>query len=360
MSRNGLKIRTFGEVFTDLVEWITARTSRLTDFNVGSALRTLTEAISIQFEEFYFAVKQNVLYAIDTAIYEAFGVKARGEQPASGYVTVVFEEPLSFEMHFPKGTTFSTSDVYGYIYFASTQDIYAEPGDAGIRIPVVCKTTGEAGNVPAGAVNKIATSNRIIRRVYNENAFSYGSNAETATERKRRFQHYIRTLSKGTRDAIIYGTLEVEGVAGACCDDRYIGFVKLYAHDANGDLPEDLKRRIVDNLQNYRSAGIEVQVLPIVKHPVDVDVMIMIDNAYDPAIYNGVLKDLIDRMLNEHTVAEPFYTANMIHAIKDAYEDIVVNILIQKGADVEVADNELIRAGNVTVRCVTVHDWRTY
>ena len=48
-----LKIKSMYEVFNNLVEWITAKTDKITDFNVGSAIRTLTEAISIQFEEFY-------------------------------------------------------------------------------------------------------------------------------------------------------------------------------------------------------------------------------------------------------------------------------------------------------------------
>ena len=51
----GLKIKSMYEVFNNLVEWITAKTDKITDFNVGSAIRTLTEAISIQFEEFYIA-----------------------------------------------------------------------------------------------------------------------------------------------------------------------------------------------------------------------------------------------------------------------------------------------------------------
>ena len=69
----GLKIKSMYEVFNNLVEWITAKTDKITDFNVGSAIRTLTEAISIQFEEFYFSMKQNVLYAIENSVYTSFG-----------------------------------------------------------------------------------------------------------------------------------------------------------------------------------------------------------------------------------------------------------------------------------------------
>lgn len=356
----GLRMRTFNDIFADGVEWITARTDRLTDFNVGSALRTILEAVSIQLEEFYFALKQYILYAIETAIYDAFGFPIIPAQRAAGYVTVDFSVPLADTMYFKQGTVFCTSGLYGYMYFESTEDIYAPSGSISCMIPVQCKTAGETGNIPANAITTIVASNSLISRVHNETALTSGANVETSAERKRRFQNFIRTLSKATRDALIYGTLEVEGAAGAWCDDKYIGFVKMYAHDANGDLPEDLRRAIQKNLLNYRAAGIEVQVLPIVKRPIDVSVMVMIGNAYDPKLYDELIKELIDRMLNEHTVSEPFYVANMIHAIKDAYEDIVVNILVREGSDVEVDDNEIIRAGNVSVHCVTVRDWRAY
>lgn len=355
-----LKIRTFNDIFANAVEWVTARTDRLTDFNVGSALRTIFEAVAIQLEEFYFALVQAILYAIETAIYEAFGFPIRPAQRAAGYVTVEFASPLADTMFIKRGTVFATSGVYGYLYFESTEDIYAQTGCLCAMVPVQCKTEGETGNIPAGAINAMVVSNSIIKRVTNETAFVSGADVETPADRRRRFQHYIRTLSKATRDALTFGTLEVDGVAGAWCDDAYIGFVKLYAHDANGDLPDDLRQRIEANLENYRAAGIEVQVLPIIKHPVDVSVMVMINNEYDPQLYDTLVKELIDRMLNEHTVSEPFYTANMIHAIKDAYEEVVVNIKIVQGVDVEVENNEIVRAGTVDVHCVTVRDWHEY
>lgn len=356
----GLRLRTFNEIFADGVEWVTARTSRLTDFNVGSALRTIFEAVALQLEEFYFALMQNIQFAIETAIYDAFEFPILQAKKAAGYVTVDFTSPLAETLYLRKGTMFATSAAYGYMYFESTEDVYVEPGAVSVMVPVQCRTEGETGNVPAGAITTMVASSSAISRVHNETAFVSGAGVETGAERKRRFRQYIHTLSKATRDAIVYGALEVDGVAGAWVDDSYIGFVKLYAHDSNGDLSDELKRKINDNMQNYRAAGIEVQTLSIVKKTVNVSVMVMINNGYDPQMYNALIKELIDRMLSEHVVAEPFYTANMIHAIKDAYEDVVVNIVIREGADTEVRGNEIIRPGDIDVHCVTVRDWHEF
>lgn len=347
------------EVFNNLVEWITAKTDKITDFNIGSAARTLTEAISVQFEEFYFSMKQNVLYAIENSVYNSFGFDLKISQVSSGYVTVEFEEPLPGNLTFPKGTVFCTSATYGYIYYESTEEMYAEEGCLSIMIPVQCKTSGTIGNIPAKAITTIVTTNSIIKQVYNSTSFTNGTNEETSAERKKRFQDYIRTLARGTADAIVYGCLEVEGVSGAWVDDNYIGYVKLYAHNSDGELPEELRQAIVANLQNYRAGGIEVEVLPIVKRPINVSLKAMIANGYDTEIYQELLYSLVTRYMGEYSVANNFYVADIIHAVKSAYEDIVINIVILVGEDTQIGENELVRPGTVTISCVNMKDWRS-
>lgn len=355
----GLKIKSMYEVFNNLVEWITAKTDKITDFNVGSAARTLTEAIAVQFEEFYFSMKQNVLYAIENSVYNSFGFDLKLSQASSGYVTVEFEEPLPSSLTFPLGTVFCTDGIYGYIYFESTEEIYAEQGNISIMIPVKCKTDGTAGNIPIGAITTIVTTNTVIKSVRNEVAFTNGINEETSAERKKRFQNYIKTLARGTKDAIVYGCLEVNGVTGAWCDDNYIGYVKVYAHNSDGELPEELRQKIIANLQNYRAGGIEVEVLPIVKRPIDLSLKIMIGNDYDTNTYKELIYALVTSFMNEYSVANNFYMADIIHSIKSAYEDIVVNITVLIGEDTQIGENELVRPGNVTITCINMKDWRS-
>lgn len=355
----GLQIKSMYDVLSNLIEWITAKTDKITDFNVGSAARTLSEAVAIQFEEFYFSMKQNVLYAIENSIYESFGFNLKIAQTASGYVTIAFEEPLPNGMTFPKGVVFCTSSIYGFIYYESTEECYAEQGLVSIMIPVQCKTPGTVGNIPVGAITTIVTTNSIIKSVSNEAAFTNGVNEETSAERKKRFQNYIKTLARGTRDAIVYGCLEVEGVTGAWCDDDYIGYVKLYAHNSDGELPDELRLKILNNLQNYRAAGIEVEVLPIVKRPIDLTLNVMIGNDYDTDTYNELLYSLVTSRMNEYSVADNFYISDIIYVVKSAYEDVVINISVGIGEDVILSENELIRPGTVTINCVKAKDWRS-
>lgn len=355
----GLQIKSMHEVFTNLVDWITARTDKITDFNVGSAARTLSEAIAIQFEEFYFSMKQNVLYAIENSIYDAFSFDRRLSTNSSGYVTIEFETQLPNEMIFPVGTMFCTSSLYNYLYFESTEEVYAPEGAISIMVPVKCKTSGVVGNIPANAISTIVTSNSVIKKVYNSTSFNNATDEETAYERKKRFQNYVKTLARGTRDAIVYGCLEVEGVAGAWVDDSYIGYAKLYAHNSNGELPDDLKSKIIRNMDNYRAAGIEIEVLSIVKKNIDLSLKIMIGNDYDTDTYNELIYDLLIGQLEQYAVSDDFYVSNVIHTVKAAYDDVVINVVIESGEDTVIANNELVRPGDIKVNCIKMKDWRS-
>ena len=354
----GLKIKSQYDTLKSLIDWTTSRSSTLTDFNPGSALRTLYEAVSVQLEEFYFRMKQSALYAITNSIYQAFNFERKVAGKATGEVTVNFLKALPTTFTIPKGTIFSTNDVYGYIQFETTEDYYIEPGMISAIIPVTCQQAGTIGNVPEGAISVIIPHNSNIRNVYNEASFTNGHEDETATEHKKRFQKYINTLSRATSNSILYGALQVEGVAGAWVDDNYIGYVILYAHDSSGNLPEELRDKIVKELVDYRAGGIEVEVLPIVKVEVNRTFKIMLEDDYDVETYSILIYSAITNFLNEYTVGNDFHIADVLAFIKSSYEDEVINVIPDSYDDIVLQKNQLIRPGDIVVDCVNQKDWR--
>lgn len=353
-----LKTKSMYTILKNLIDWTTSRTDKLTDFNVGSAIRTLYEAVSVQLEEFYFRMKQNALYAITNSIYQSFGFERKMSTNATGTVTVSFRQALPSTLTFPVGTTFITSDVYGFIEFESTEEHTAAAGLISTTIPVKCKSAGTIGNVPQGAISVMMPTNSIVRRVYNESTFTNGRDAETATEHKKRFQQYVNTLAKATRNAILYGTLEVEGVTGAWVDDNYVGYVKVYVHNSDGELPDDLRAEVLKHLIEYRAGGIEVEVLPIIKVTINQDIKVMIEDDYDTEAYNTLIYNIVIAFLNDYTVGTNYHVADIIHAIKSSYEDVVVNVSMESSKDIELQKNQLVRPGSITVTCINRKNWR--
>ena len=175
---------------------------------------------------------------------------------------------------------------------------------------------------------------------------------------KKRFQHFIRTLSKATRDSILYGCLQVEGVVGAYLDDNYVGYAKLYAHDIDGDLSDELRFKIVDNLIHYRAAGIEIEVFPINKRYANIGLKVMVHDIVDTEDASRLIKDTIIKYMDKTTVSNNFYMSDIVHLVKSTYEELVINIKVTNGNDMIINPQELIRLGQLDVECIRKSDWK--
>lgn len=356
----GLRIRKFPEIFNSLVTWITSDNSKLSDFNTGSALRTLTEATALQIEEFYFNMKQNVEHAIDTAIYNAFGFEVIRAQYSGGYIQVKFTKPLENPLIIPAGFLVSTSPSNSkVVYYKATDDTVAEIGFTEVLVKVSCTEIGTIGNCEVGEINAVVTGNSLIESVTNLTRFSTGVDSETKADTKARFREYLKSLGRATRESIEYGVKTVDGVSGVYVDDNYIGFVNVYCHNEDGDLPESLKSAVSLTLDDYRAGGIEVRVLPIVKHPLDLNnvTLVVRDNTDMTSIIDSV-NLLLTNYLNSYSASQDFFVSDLITTIMNSYSNIIVTLELGDLADIKIQDNELIVAGDVQVGYRFLSDWR--
>ena len=358
--KKGLKIKAFQQVFTSLVTWFTSEEkASLTDFTVGSALRTLTEGIALQIEEFYFHMRQNVEYAIETAIYTAFGFEQIQGQYARGFVQVNFDEPLTSTLVIGRGTTVATSlSNSKVLYYRTFEDFQADIGTTSCIIEVFCTEIGTIGNCELGEINTLISGNSAISSVNNVTRFTSGVNAETKSEMKARFKEYLKSLGRATSDSIAYGVKTVEGVSGVYVDDNYIGFVNVYCHDKNGDLPEDLKNKIAFTLEDYRAGGIEVKVLPVVKHPIDLNISLIVKDNVEMTDNIVSITNLLTDFLNSYKVSADFFVSDIITLLMTNYKSIIVTIDTNDSKNEKVLDNELVVAGQVTVNYSHLSDWR--
>lgn len=353
----GLKIKSMYVILKDLIDWTTSRTDKITDFNIGSGIRTIYEAVSIQLEEFYFRMKQNTLFAIENAIFIAFNFNRKVAVASHGTVSVIFVKPLEKTLIIPKGTIFSTNDMYGYTYFESTEEVQCQKGLLNAMVKVKCQKDGNVGNVPAGSITIMIPDNQNVKSVYNIADFTNGRDAETTAEHKKRFQFYINTLSKATAKSVLYGALQVPEVSGAWVDDNYIGYVKLYVHNSDGELPESLKTAVKIQMNDYRAAGIEIEVLPIVKVKIEQNIKVMINDDFDVEVYSRQIKEVVIAFLNDYSVGTDYFVSDVIHHIRSCYEGIVINVEVHN-SDRVIQKNELVRPGTINVTCINKKNWR--
>lgn len=355
----GLRIKSVTQVFNSLVTWITTGTDKLTDFTVGSALRTLCEAIALQIEEFYFDMRQNVEYAIQSAIYSAFGFDLIQGNAATGTLTVYFTDPLKKDTILPVGMVFAGVKANGkVVYFQSVQDTYVYEGASEALVLVQCTEIGKVGNVEMNLITIKSSCPSIIDSVTNAQAITNGVDEETAAERKARFKEYIDSLARCTANAIAYGIKQVEGVGSVWVDDTYIGYVRVYVCDSRGGLSDELKAAVEKEVVEWRAAGIEVEIMSAITIPQDLEITLIVP---DTLVINDYLTKwyaTVTEYLNNFTVSQNFYVSDLVTLLKTIYGDLIITMDI-KGSN-HITDNfEKIIAGNVTINPIYLSDWRS-
>ncbi|MBD1372584.1 baseplate J/gp47 family protein [Hazenella sp. IB182357] len=344
-----IKMRSFQDILTGMADWMLQRSKRLLDFSVGSTLRTMLEAVATEIEEFYYRTQQNFQWAIEHAIYESFDFKRREAVKAYGELDVYFSQPLPTPFTIPEGVRFATSGT-SPLYFETTRAYQVATGAEGARIEVRCLTSGVVGNVDVGAITIMTQPLSMVAWVSNPSRFLTGKEAESAADRKQRFARFVQARGRGTVAALEYGAFEVPEVSGVYVDDSEIGFVKLYCHDQNGDLPPSVQVAVTANLHHYRPAGIPVRVLPTVKVTPALTVELAVTTPYLKSDFQDYIEVQIETYLNAFTTAEDLLLSNLNQYIR-ALEPLGITncTIVTPASDIQVASHELIRSGVLTV-----------
>ena len=193
--------------------------SPLTDINVGSVTRTLSEAIGREISTVYQQI--NLAYKsgfIDTAegrslelVVSILGLTRKTKEFAVGLATFFRDANSSGNVTIPEGTLLSTAK--GEIFFETTQPRTLQQGQVRIDAPIRATDDfkGEDGKVAAGAINQISQPLAGISRVTNFDATFLGTADETDAELRLRAKAALRALGKATLAALQRVVLEGSG-----------------------------------------------------------------------------------------------------------------------------------------------------
>ena len=175
--------------------------TRVTDFNEGSEIRNLLEAIAVDL--YWLMDEENELTSI------GFIESADGEwldkhggnhfirlardtgSEAIGYVTFSIPEALSNDVTIEEGTILVSDDG---LEFATDGECTIFAGDTENTVSITCLTTGSDGNVEAGTITTIDDDYLDINglTVTNEDPLTHGTDYEEDEEYRERLLSYIR------------------------------------------------------------------------------------------------------------------------------------------------------------------------
>lgn len=268
--------KTFSEITAEMVAVVRGATDKLTDFNIGSVVRSILEAGAVSLDDYYREVYLGIQRAIPAAIYVGFGYTLRPAVAARGEVTITRETAL-VELTIPAGTILQST--LGVQYVLDTDVVFSI--DETEKVATITATVvGTSGNTEPNTVGfkssvgggVTATNNAVI---------DSGVDQETEEQRAERFVQFILSLARGTVAAVKYaaGTAEryhpITGLLSERVQNVAIhevpGYVTVWIHNgadgASAELVSEVEKLIEgyedaegNLISGYRAAGVEVVV----------------------------------------------------------------------------------------------------
>lgn len=196
------QLRDFNSIALGMVNHAKASQTRLTDFNVGSAARTLLEASAIELDEFYQRMLAGILEAIPTAVYRAFDFSLRLSAYARGEVTVTFSVPLVDAITIPVATVFSNPATS--VRYLTEEAVTAAIGATALSVMVRCSVAGSSGNTGANSITQAIGYTLPNTATVGNAALNSGTDGETEDSRIIRFNDFIDSLVRGTPSAVAH------------------------------------------------------------------------------------------------------------------------------------------------------------
>lgn len=348
-----MRLKSISEILTRLVDLTLINTHEINDFSVGSTILSIYESVSMELEQYYVLGRENILWGIEEGVYEAFDFPRRPARKAYGEITIEFHTALTSPLYISRGNSFHSS-LTGYNQkFETLQDYIVPAGTNKAVVTVYCTQEGVIGNVPRNVINLSANNLTNIKKITNDSEFLTGTEQESLDNVKQRFQSFVETRGRATKKSIIYGARTVEDIAGVYVKEE-TGYIKVYAHDLNGNLSTELKAQVESALEDYRPSGIKMDVVPVEKKPVDLNIKVTLTSLGKKTdIFNKEITEQVTRYLNRMTASDDLILSEIVQLVMNIddyaiYDCVITNLK----ENLIIEDQALIRAGTITITLV--------
>lgn len=308
------QLKDFKSIVAAMINYSKATQDTLTDFHVGSVVRTLFEAPAIEIDEFYQEVFFGLLDAIPVAVYQAFSFTRLPAACASGLVRFTLSGERETDVTIPAGTVVTDSDD-DYAY-TTEEDAVITAGGTYVDVRVISSGTGPAYNKLAGAVDQLESTVDGIESVLSVTDMTGGRDEESDEDMKNRFTEYVIALSRSTVKAVQYAAKQAvvtqSGVVTEYVTQAGLiespGHVDVYIYGSGGEPSEALIsncQQLIDGsydtgtgeyIEGWRPCGVAVVVSAMTKKSVDISLSVSVT---DSSYQTDAMKSTIESVINE-------------------------------------------------------------
>jgi hypothetical protein len=234
-----------------------------TDLAVGSLERAHIESLALLLEETDQRFAMAIVSAISESCYQAFGFSLLPPQQAVGSVIFSSYSPAASDISIPEGVQVISST--GAVFSTTADAVLQEGLLTTAPVPIKAVVAGVSGNVPASSINRMITPISGIDMVLNSSNTLGGSATETSDARASRFAVYLKTLVRGTKEALEFAALSASpAVVDARAIEPFLlvpkpsgvpdaGLVWLFVDDGtdNTDLDPGVETAVTQWVEGY-------------------------------------------------------------------------------------------------------------
>lgn len=366
------KLKHFDQLVASMLNWIASVQNKVTDFNVGSVVRTLVESIGMEFEEFYYRMVDAMEREIPNSAYEAFGFPLLAATKATGMVTFGRSSPADQDYLIPSGTLVSTTDG---IFYQTIAAVTLTTGLTTVQVGVIASQAGANGNVTANAIVVMNGALLGIETVTNALTLTGGTDQETEDARANRFRTFIDALPRTTIGGLVGGALTATVVdAGGTITERvrdaktvepYLtgdgprGVVTLYIDNGSGAASSALiaaTQTVIDGtphgvepvVAGYRAAGITVNVVGVTAVPIAITTTITLSPGQTSSVVQAAVKNAISAYINGLHIHDPLDWERLLTVIITT-DGVATAVIATPTVDQIPDTGQRMTAGTITV-----------
>lgn len=401
----------FNELANNMRVTLNALSGRLADDNIGSANRTILEAVAGQMEEILYYFDQQIAKLflntaratdLDILAYDRYQLVRKPPKVASTYVTVGKDttgmgDSIGQRIPIPIGTLFSTDpdpisglsvnfqtvESASILVTGNGVDTVTDDFGNSVGIRVECTTPGTFGNVKAGKIINIISSVN-LDSVTNIQGASGGKSEQTDADFRKDIILFLLTLARGTTLALKYAALKSNLVTSASVVESSSGFipgklyyfidsdsgrviqyphqtgqltagkVAVYVDDGGTSPTYDTMVKILQDIEAYRAAGTLVLLAAPDVKAVDCSIQVIIDNNADPDLTREAISQNVSDYFANLALGESLYINQLISTILQVQAVRNVTIISPTADDLNVGPGQVVRLRTLNITQVEV------
>lgn len=366
----------FQTIVTNQVTAIQSACNKILDFTIGSIMRSITEsnaAVTLWLQQMILNVlalaRASTSSGADLDSWAAdFGFYRLPAAIATGAVTFS-RFTATQQAVIPIGATVQTADgaeAYQVILDASntaynaTQNGYVlAAGTASVTVPVQATVAAAAGNAAPNTVTVMTQAISGVDTVTNALQFINGADAETDDALRARFVQWVSSLSKATKNAVIYVVTSLGATYAASLVENQnydgtanMGFFYVVVDDGTGNPSAAVLSNAFSAIDAVRPVATSFQVYAPVIINASASMTIIVGQGYDHSAVQATVQTAVQDYIDSLTLGQTLLWSKLAQVAFNASPGVadVQSVLLNGGtANLTSTAKQVIKYQTVSV-----------